>query len=162
MTHTSTASSLDSTYYQGYFFCKPHILSQKTIPANRLSTLHLLARLTDPNIRMDSLELAVGQNLTISYRILRYLNSPLHGFSRRIESLRHGIALVGLKLISEWASMLLLDSIDEKPRELIITSMIRGHMCRLTGNRDATTECRSVLYCRPALVNRCSHGPAAA
>ena len=26
--------------------------------------------------------------------------------------------------------MLLLDSIDEKPRELIITSMIRGHMCR--------------------------------
>ena len=77
---------------------------------------------------MDSLELAVGQNLTISYRILRYLNSPLHGFSRRIESLRHGIALVGLKLISEWASMLLLDSIDEKPRELIITSMIRGHM----------------------------------
>jgi EAL and modified HD-GYP domain-containing signal transduction protein len=120
-------------YYQGYFFCKPQVLSQGKIPANRLSTLHLLARLNDPDISMDKLELAVGQNLAVSYRILRYLNSPLFCLPRRVESLRHGIALVGTRLISEWASMILLQSIEDKPRELMVTSMIRAHMCRQLG-----------------------------
>ena len=120
-------------YYQGYFFCRPQIVSHGKIPANRLSTLHLLARLNDPNVTMDKLELAVGQNLAISYRILRYLNSPLFCLPRRIESLRHGVALVGTRLISEWASMMLLDTIAEKPQELIITSMVRAHMCRQLG-----------------------------
>jgi EAL and modified HD-GYP domain-containing signal transduction protein len=120
-------------YYQGYFFCKPQIVSQGKMPANRLSTLHLLAKLHDPQITMDKLELAVGQNMAISYRILRYLNSPLFCLPRRVESLRHGIALVGMRLISEWASVLLLESIEEKPRELMITSMIRAHMCRQLG-----------------------------
>jgi EAL and modified HD-GYP domain-containing signal transduction protein len=120
-------------YFQGYFFCKPQVVSQGKIPANRLSTLYMLAKLNDPLITMDKLELAVGQNLAISYRILRYLNSPLFCLPRRVESLRHGIALVGTRLISEWASVLLLESIEEKPRELMITSMIRGHMCRQLG-----------------------------
>jgi EAL and modified HD-GYP domain-containing signal transduction protein len=120
-------------YYQGYFFCKPQIVSQQKISANRLSTVHLLAKLNDPRITMEDLELAVGQNLAISYRILRYLNSPLHGFTRRIESLRHAIALVGTRLICEWASLILLESIEEKPRELMVTSMIRARMCRQLG-----------------------------
>jgi c-di-GMP phosphodiesterase len=117
-------------YYQGYYFCKPQIVSTGKIPANRLSTLHLLAKLHDPNITIDKLELAVGQNLAISVRILRYLNSPLFSLPRRVESLRHAIALVGMRLISEWASSILLESIEEKPQELMITSMIRAHMCR--------------------------------
>jgi EAL and modified HD-GYP domain-containing signal transduction protein len=120
-------------YYQGYFFCKPQIVSQRKIPANRLSTLHLLAKLHDPQISIAELELAVGQNLAISYRILRYLNSPMHALPRQVESLRHGIALVGTRLISHWASMILLESIEEKPRELMITSMVRAHMCRQLG-----------------------------
>ncbi len=120
-------------YYQGYFFCRPQIVSQRKIPADRLSILNLLAKLQDPQITIDELELAVGQTLGISYRILRYLNSPLHGLTRKIISLRHGIALVGTRLISNWASMMLLEGIDDKPRELMITTIVRAHMCRQLG-----------------------------
>jgi EAL and modified HD-GYP domain-containing signal transduction protein len=120
-------------YYQGFFFCKPQIVSRRIIPFNRLSTLHLIARLQDPKISIDEIELAVGQNLAISHRILRYLNSPMHAFHREIESLRHGIALVGTRLICNWASMILLEAIEEKPRELMVTSMVRAHMCRQLG-----------------------------
>src|SRR2546427_94864 len=120
-------------YYQGYFFCRPQIVSQRKILADRLSILNLLAKLQDPQITIDELELAVGQTLGISYRILRYLNSPLHGLTRKVTSLRHGIALVGTRMISNWASMMLLESIDDKPRELMITTIARAHMCRQLG-----------------------------
>jgi EAL and modified HD-GYP domain-containing signal transduction protein len=120
-------------YYQGFFFCKPQIVSQRVIPINRLSTLHLIARLQDPRISIDDIELAVGQNLAISHRILRYLNSPMHAFNREIQSLRHGISLVGTRLISNWASMMLLEAIEEKPRELMVNSMVRAHMSRRLG-----------------------------
>jgi EAL and modified HD-GYP domain-containing signal transduction protein len=120
-------------YYQGYFFCKPQVLSERRIPFNRVSTLNLLAKLQDPSITIQALEHAVGQDLAISYRILRYLNSPIHAMPRRIESLRHAIALVGTRLISNWASMILLEAIDDKPRELMITSMMRAHMCQQLG-----------------------------
>ena len=126
--------SLGFDYYQGYFFCKPQIVSETKIPFNRLSTLHLLAKLQDPKITIDDLEKAVGQDLAVSYRILRYLNSPIQAMPRKIESLRHAIGLVGTRLICNWASLILLEAIEEKPRELMITTMVRAHMCQQLGS----------------------------
>jgi c-di-GMP phosphodiesterase len=120
-------------YYQGYFFCKPQIVSETKIPFNRISTLNLLSKLQDPRITIDDVEHAVGQDLAISYRILRYLNSPLLAMPRKIESLRHAILLVGTRLICNWASLILLEAIEDKPRELMITSMVRAHMCQQLG-----------------------------
>jgi EAL and modified HD-GYP domain-containing signal transduction protein len=117
-------------YFQGYFFCKPQIMSETKIPFNRLSTLHLLAKLQDPRITLEELEKAVGQDLAVSYRILRYLNSPMNAMPRKIESLRHAIGLVGTRLICNWASLILMEAIEEKPRELMITTMVRAHMCQ--------------------------------
>jgi EAL and modified HD-GYP domain-containing signal transduction protein len=120
-------------YYQGYFFCKPQIVSETKIPSNRLSTLHLLAKLQDPRINIPELEHAVGQDLAVSYRILRYLNSPMLAMPRKIESLRHAISLVGTRLICNWASLILVEAIEDKPRELMVTTMVRAHMCQQLG-----------------------------
>ena len=120
-------------YYQGYFFCKPQVVSETKIPFSRLSTLNLLARLQDPNIKIDDLERALAQDLAISYRILRYLNSPMLAMPRKIESLRHAITLVGTRLISNWASLILLEAVEDKPRELMTTTMVRAHMCQQLG-----------------------------
>ena len=120
-------------YYQGYFFCQPQIVSQTTIPSNRLSTLHLLAKLQNPKISIAELEHAVGQDLAISYRILRYLNSPIHALPRKVESIRHAITMVGTGLISTWASLILMEAIEDKPLELMVTAMVRAHMCQQLG-----------------------------
>src|SRR5262249_14082163 len=40
-------------YYQGYFFCKPQVVSETKIPFNRISTLNLLSKLQDPRITID-------------------------------------------------------------------------------------------------------------
>src|SRR5262249_7551334 len=60
-------------YFEGYFFCKPQFPHNHRIPFNRLSTLNLLSKLQDPEVGMTELEHAVGQDVAMTYRILRYL-----------------------------------------------------------------------------------------
>jgi EAL and modified HD-GYP domain-containing signal transduction protein len=120
-------------YYQGFFFCDPDVATHKKIPYNRLSTLHLLAKLQDPNISTQDLERAVAQNLAITYKVLRYLNSSALAFHRKIDSIRHAVVLVGTRLLSNWASLAMLESIEDKPREIMVTAMVRAHMCQQLG-----------------------------
>jgi EAL and modified HD-GYP domain-containing signal transduction protein len=120
-------------YFEGYFFCKPQVKDSQTLPSNKLSTLHLLSKLQDPDISLGELERAVAQDVAMSYRILRYLNSPINALPRKVESLRHAISLVGTNLIRRWASVIWLESIEDKPRELMIMAMVRAHMCQQLG-----------------------------
>ena len=128
-------------YFEGYFFCKPQVSDRLVLPHNRLSTLHLLSKLQNPEISLNELEQAVGQDVAMSYRILRYLNSPMNALPRQVDSLRHAIVLIGTALIRQWASMIWLESIEDKPRELMIMSMVRAQMCQQLG---ASMGCRNL------------------
>jgi c-di-GMP phosphodiesterase len=127
------STKLGFDLFQGFFFCTPTPALHKQIPFNRLSTIYLLTKLQEPDISPRELEHAVGQDLAITYRILRYVNSPAHAFPKKIESIRHAVALVGTGLLSNWSSAALLDSIENKPRELMVTGVVRAHMCQQLG-----------------------------
>jgi EAL and modified HD-GYP domain-containing signal transduction protein len=120
--------NLGFDYFEGYFFTKPQYSKEQGLPFNRASTLYLLSKLQNPDINFNELEHAVGQDVAMSYRILRYLNSPLAALPRKVSSIRHAISLVGTSLIRQWASVIWLESIEEKPRELMIMAMVRAHM----------------------------------
>ena len=128
-----TAKSIGSDYYEGYFFCKPNPQQNKPVPHNRISTLQLLATLQKPDATLDQMEKALGQDMAMSHRILRYVNSPMNPSPRKVDSIRHAISLVGTNLIQQWASVIWLDSIEEKPRELMVMAAIRANMCRQLG-----------------------------
>lgn len=116
-------------YFQGYFFCKPRLMEGKQIPTSRLSAMRLVARLRNPNIEPDEIEDAIRQDVTMSYKLLRFVNSMHCGLSRRVDSIRRAALLIGTERIRTWASLLMLASIDDKPRELILIAMIRARMC---------------------------------
>jgi c-di-GMP-related signal transduction protein len=49
------ARSLGYTFFQGYFFCKPSMVSTRDIPGNKLNYLRLLQAVPPPNsLRMTS------------------------------------------------------------------------------------------------------------
>ncbi len=121
-------------YFEGYFFCKPPLLDKQSLPSNRLSTLHLLSLLQNPDVTVAELERAVAQDVAMSYRILRYLNSPMNALRKKVESIRHGITLVGTDLIRKWASVAWLGTIEERPRELMVMSMVRANACQQLGS----------------------------
>lgn len=122
-------------YFQGYFFCRPRILSSAAVPPNRVAICRLLAKLQQPEISTHEVEAIVGEDLSLSYRLLRYINSASVALNKIVQSINHAVRLVGTEQIRLLASLIMLTSLDDKPRELITTSLIRAKMCELLASR---------------------------
>ena len=124
-------------YFQGYFFCRPRTLTERTLPPNEAVVLALLQQLNDPALEASELEKTLAVDVTLSYKLLRYVNSAAFGMRREIESLKDAIVLVGLNTIRNWATLILLGSINTgRPRELIKVAMIRARMCELLAEKQ--------------------------
>lgn len=116
-------------YFQGYFFCKPDTMRGKRTPANRVALLNLLAKLSNPDVGTCELEQLIAQDITLSYRLLRYLNSSQYAVEKSIDSIKHAIMLLGLNTIRSLSYLIVISTIEDKPFELFVTALIRAHMC---------------------------------
>lgn len=123
------AKALGFDHFQGYFFCRPQNIRGQRLPVNRLAAIRLLTQLNKPDIRMDELETAIGQNVSLSYKLLRYINSAMVGLNRHVESIRHATVLVGLERMRIWASLIVFSSFEETPKDVIVTGAVRARMC---------------------------------
>jgi c-di-GMP phosphodiesterase len=121
--------------FQGYFFCKPEVISQRAVRVNRVSLLELLAALQDPAIELHTLEHLMGHDVALSYRLLRYINSAFFGLRRRVSSLGQALALLGLQNVKRWATLSVFAGVDDKPAELTITALARARYCERSADR---------------------------
>ena len=124
---------LDFDYFQGYFFCKPKIVTQQRAPANRINIVNLLAQLQDKNVHIEKLEELISQDLALSYRLLKYINSAAFAIQREVDSIHHAIVMLGLNTIRSLANLMLMSKIDDKPQDLLVMAIIRAHMCEELG-----------------------------
>jgi EAL and modified HD-GYP domain-containing signal transduction protein len=122
-------ADLGFDFFQGFFLCRPKVLRGQQVPANRLSILRLLAKLQDPQVELDVLDRIIREDLSLSYKLLRLINSAFYGMSTRIESIRQTLVLLGLQRIRAWVGLLTLAGLEDKPHELVLASMVRAKMC---------------------------------
>lgn len=129
-------NDLGFEYFQGFFFCMPEVLSQKKLPSNKLVALNIIQQLQDPEITAAELEKILVQDITLSYKLLRYINSAAFALRREIESIKDAILLLGINNLKKWVSLIMMSKIIEtKPDELIVVGMIRGRMCELLAEK---------------------------
>ncbi len=127
---------LDAGYdlFLGYYVARPVLSAGRHVPADRLLLLRLVAELQSPSTTIESIEQLVAANTALGYKLLRYINSALHGISQPIQSIRHAIVMLGLDRVRTCASMLLLAGLESKPHELVLTALLRARSCQLIGN----------------------------
>jgi len=116
-------------YFQGYFLSRPSNVKGKRLPANRLATMGLLAKLQNPDAGVAELEAVISRDITLSYKLLRYINSAVFFGRRDIASIRHAIVYLGRNAIRSWATLIALAGVDDKPDALVITALMRARMC---------------------------------
>jgi c-di-GMP phosphodiesterase len=121
------AREMGFEFFKGSCFNKPKVATPTRVPINRLSTLQLVLKLQEPELSPAELEKVVGQDLAISFKLLRFVNSASLSLSRTVESIKHAIQMVGTERIRHWASLLLLTKLDDKP-ELNVTALVRATM----------------------------------
>ena len=117
------------TYCQGDFFRRPMPRDVKDIPANRGRHLRLLNEVNRPELAYDELETLIKQDVAMTYKLLRFINSAWYGLKQPVDSIRHALVLLGPGEVRLWASMIVLRDIGrEKPDELFRRCLIRAKM----------------------------------
>jgi c-di-GMP-related signal transduction protein len=66
------------------------------------STLRCVLQAIEVNASMEHVEQQLGQDPVLAYRFLRYVNSAGLGLDRAIDSLRHGLTVLGLSRTASW------------------------------------------------------------
>jgi EAL and modified HD-GYP domain-containing signal transduction protein len=129
-THEDFKQAVDHGFalFHGEFLNKPNVNNPNKLPGYNQTLVDLLTAINDPDIDFDQLESLVKKDIAISYQLLDYINSAFFGFSNKIRSIKHALALLGLEEVRKWLSVTALASVtDEKTKSLISTSLTRAH-----------------------------------
>jgi c-di-GMP-related signal transduction protein len=130
------AHEMGFTYFQGYFFCRPELVIGREVPASQLHYIRLLEMVSRREIDMRELETMLKQETSISYRLLRYLNSPVFGFALEIKSIRHAIAVLGEREMRRWIRLVVaVGAAEQKCSELVLMGLARARFCELLSDR---------------------------
>jgi EAL and modified HD-GYP domain-containing signal transduction protein len=120
------------SYFQGFFFSKPVILSGKDVPSYKLNLLQVLQELNQPFMDVKKIESILVRDVSMSYKLLRFINSAAFGIPSEIRSIRHALNLLGLMELKKWMSLIVLSQIgSDTPEELTINSIVRAKFCEL-------------------------------
>jgi c-di-GMP phosphodiesterase len=126
--------------FQGDFLHRPETFEAQRVPTSRVATLRLIATLQNTDCSMQAIESLVSQDLPLSYRVLRCINSSYYNLPRKVESIRQAIVMLGLDNLRQLATLIALHSFDSRPTSLFVTAMTRARLCeqlaRLAGVAD--------------------------
>lgn len=115
---------------QGYYFCKPVVMDSKVIPSNKLQSMRLINEIYKPFMDFDRVERLIKEDASMSYKLLRYINTLAFPTRFEISSIRQAMALLGQKEMSKWASLVCLHTFSsDKPNELLINAITRARFC---------------------------------
>lgn len=130
------ALELGYSYVQGYFFSHPDVVAGRDIPGFKLNYLHALREINQANVDIDILEQIIRRDTSLSYKLLRLINSAFFGLRHKVKSIRQALVLLGNDEVRKWASLLTLAGIGEdKPNELAVISTVRARFCELVAEK---------------------------
>jgi EAL and modified HD-GYP domain-containing signal transduction protein len=127
--------------FQGNFLQHPQTFRAKRVPSSRLGTLRLVASLQNENYSLDEVEGLLSQNVSMSYHVLRCINSSYYNFPRKIDSIRQAIVILGIESLRQLCALLCLQGFDDRPPSLYIHAMTRARMCEQLGRLAGASDC---------------------
>ena len=84
----------------------------------------------EPNIRLISQ--AFESDVSLSFKLLRYAQSPIFKRTKQIETIKQAIVVLGQNELRRFVSLLFTAQFSEgKPAELTVMSLSRAHYCEL-------------------------------
>jgi c-di-GMP-related signal transduction protein len=132
-------------YFQGYFFARPVVLTSKQIPVMKLHCLRLVQETQRADLDLLRLAKTISEDVSLTYKLLRYVNSALFYHSYPIQSIHQSLLFLGETNVRKWVAMAaLLSSAEDKPGELLVHSLVRARFCELIGTQMASTKRQAV------------------
>jgi len=139
--HFEEAMKLGYRYFQGFFFQKPDVVSSREMPGYKFNYLQILKKTCDPDMPLEDIETILKHDVSLTYKLLRFINSASYSFKVTVRSIRHALVLLGKREIKKWLTLIALSGIGGgKPVELMNSTLIRARFCELIGKELSLKE----------------------
>ena len=111
-----------------WFFKSPAQAPAKSLKPGQAQIIRVL-NLVRKNADVWDIEAALKQDVTLSYKLLRYINSVGFGLSCEVQSFRHAVTILGYNRLNKWLSLLLVTaSRDPMAPALMHTALTRARL----------------------------------
>jgi len=106
------------------------VIEGKDIPPLKINLLRILLEVNKKDFSFQKVEELMLGDVSINYKILKYINSAYYRRYQIIKSVKHAINLLGEDNVRKFVSLFAIGRMSEdKPHELLKTSCIRAKFC---------------------------------
>ena len=117
--------------FQGYWFAKPVLVTGQTVRPSQAVIIQLI-NLVRQQASTAEIEEVLKRDASLSFNLLRFINSSGFGLSCEITSFRHAVMILGLKKLFRWAALLLTTSRAAGVAPAVgTTAIVRGRLMEL-------------------------------
>jgi EAL and modified HD-GYP domain-containing signal transduction protein len=135
------------SYFQGFFFSKPAVIAESDFPAEKTVCVRLLKEVAAAEVNVPAIEALMRQDPSLTYKLLRYLNSPLLGRSGKVKDIARAVRLLGEREFRRWASLVAVVALASgKPLELARMAVLRGYFCEQVAEASGRSEKSPELF----------------
>jgi c-di-GMP-related signal transduction protein len=125
------AKDLGVLLFQGYWFARPSVVTGQTIRPSQAVIIALI-NLLRQQASTAEIEAVLKHDASLSFNLLRFINSAGFGLQTEITSFRHAVMMLGLKRLFRWAALLLTTSrADGIVPAVGATAIVRGRLMEL-------------------------------
>lgn len=123
--------ALDVKLFQGFWFAQPDVVQTRTVRPSQATILQLLNLVRNQSSTTE-IEDLLKKDPTLSFNLLRFINSSGFGLSCEITSFRHAVMILGLKKLFRWAALLMTTSRAGGGAPAVgQTAVVRGRLMEL-------------------------------
>jgi EAL and modified HD-GYP domain-containing signal transduction protein len=145
------------TLFQGYYFCRPLLMKNRKVPANRLLHFEILQMLHQDPLDLRKLGRLVKRDASLTYRLLRLVNSPVYAVRQEVRSIQSALIAVGEDAFRRIATLAIASELSNgQPTEILRMAFVRGHFCEaaaeLCGLEPAEQYLLGMLSLLPAML----------
>ena len=124
-------AQLEVKLFQGYWFSQPALVKTQTLRPSHATIIQLI-NLVRNQAETTEIEALLKKDPTLSFNLLRFINSSGFGLSCEITSFRHAVMILGFKKLFRWAALLLTTSRADNAAPAIGTmAVVRGRLMEL-------------------------------
>ncbi|QDL53898.1 EAL and HDOD domain-containing protein [Rhodoferax aquaticus] len=134
------ACALGIRLFQGYWFSKPVLIQGQKIRPAQAAILHLI-NLVRQQASTHEIEEVFKRNPSLSFNLLKFINSASFGMRTEVTSFKHAVMLLGLNRLFKWAALLMTTS---QPGDALpavgTTAVVRGRLMELLAAETLAAE----------------------
>jgi len=141
------AVELGFELFQGFFFAKPEMVKTKSLSPSQMAMAELLYETSKPELDLVNITSVFERDVTLSYKLLRYANSPIFRRRNEISSIKQALVTLGSGELKRFLGLMFAVNVNpDKPSELINSAMARAKFCELVAQDISAPVDASIAF----------------